>query len=101
MPYGTSLNLADVVKPLLDGIISAFQVYDGTDMPSTKVRLSDLIGVDQDIVVNILTDSATSILGKTRLLHPFGTGVQWNPVDDRCIAVKILCEQVLELVHGR
>ncbi len=56
-PYGTNINLAAVVKPLLDGNISAFQVHDGTNMSSLKVRLSDLIGVEQDLVVTMLMDS--------------------------------------------
>lgn len=94
-PKGININLASVAKPLLDGIICAFHVHDGTNMSLLSGRLADLTGMDKGTVENMLMDSANSILGKTRLLHPFGQGVQWNPADDLCMAVKILFNSCL------
>ncbi|RJE47920.1 hypothetical protein A7K50_01365 [Dehalobacter sp. MCB1] len=92
VPYGTRINLAAVVKPLLDGIISSVHVHDGTNISLLSERLSDLIGTDQSTAENMLMDSATAVLGKINMLHPYRQGVQWSPADDLCMTVKILCK---------
>lgn len=89
-PVGTIINLASAVKPLLDGVISAFHVHDGSDISFVTERLAEYLGIRSAIVADMLTDSRTSVLGKRNLVHKFGKGVQWNPADDNCMMCEIL-----------
>lgn len=89
VPEGTKLNVAEVTKPLLDGIVSSFHVHDGSDLLVLLDRLSKLTDDSKSNLKSLLMESDMAVLGKTRLLHPRGTGVQWNPSDHLCIQGKI------------
>lgn len=90
VPQGTLLNIAGVMKPLLDGIISAFHSHDGNNLAELAQRLAALSSQDQLDIEGMLTDRTLNCLGVRRLLHPFMRGVQWNPADDVCVSAKIV-----------
>lgn len=95
-PKGTVINLASVIKPLLDGIICAFHTHDGTDNATVVNRLAQRLSIGKSVVVDLLMDMETGILGKRNLVHPFGKGVQWNPADDLCVVAMILLNDCME-----
>lgn len=95
-PKGTRVNLAAVIKPLLDGTICALHGHEGTINPVVVGRLAQRIGEKEIIVENMLIDRATAILGTRNLIHTFGKGFQWNPADDLCIVTKVLLEDNIE-----
>jgi len=82
-------NLANVIKALLDGIISAFQVHNGMDIGEVSRILALQLREDSDEIQQLLSDRRKAILGETRLLKKFRNGVQWNPADDRLVYCRI------------
>jgi len=91
-PAITRLNLSQTIKPLLDGIISAFHSHDGSNMEEITERLSKLIKSSKEDTAELLADSRKAVLSQRRLLHPFRQGLQWNPADDICVTAKVLLD---------
>ena len=79
-------NLASVVKPIFDGVISAFHSYKGNALDEVSKRLVPKLYKDQDDIKRFLEDDHQALLGKRTHIHPRGDGVQWNPQDDNCVA---------------
>jgi hypothetical protein len=96
-PIDTEINLASVIKPLLDGIISSFHMHDGTDILEITKRLSKLVMNEESAASEeMLASSQTAVLGRRNLLHRFRQGLQWNPADDSCMMAEILLDDSLE-----
>lgn len=81
-PIGTQINLIATIKPLLDGLISAFHHYEGQELNSVVKRLAQHIHLPESKVETLLLDEKTSILGPRNLLHPYRESLKWNPEDD-------------------
>jgi hypothetical protein len=80
-----------MLKPLLDGIICALHLHleDGTT-DECCARLGRATGRDtKEIRLLLCNRPSWTPLGATRLLHPFGRGVQWNPSDHLCAAAVV------------
>jgi hypothetical protein len=84
------VNAAAMVKPLVDGVLSAFHQHDGTDANTVSERLSATLGVPSETIAALLADQAHAVLGETRLLWPWGTSVQWSPADHWVVACELL-----------
>jgi hypothetical protein len=83
-------SLVDIVKPTLDGIISAFHSHEGSDGAAEALRLEEAGLGEKEALRDQLLDQRWAALGGRRLLAPFGrAGVQWNPADDFCVAAYI------------
>ena len=90
---GLTRSVADLVKPLLDGIICAYH-RDSTSPPdAAAARLSAAgLGASDELVAN-LANPVWAALGPVRLVKPFGvSGVQWNPADDYCVAAEVVLD---------
>lgn len=86
-------NLAGLIKPTLDGIISAFHSHVGESEQVAR-RLDALAVGSYDDLHGTLADPAWGVLGPRTLIRPFGTrGVQWNPADERCVAASITLDE--------
>lgn len=94
-PIGTRINLAGVIKPLLDGIISGLHSHDGTHNSIVVEQVARSIGEDEPTVKQLLMDRTTEVLGVRNLLHPFGEGIQWNPADDWFVMVKVVIDDCI------
>ncbi|MFT4295850.1 MAG: hypothetical protein QM582_10610 [Micropruina sp.] len=82
-------NLAGLVKPVLDGVISAFHSHAG-EAEQVARRLADLGIGEYDLIRRWLADARWAALGPRQLVRPFGPrGVQWNPADDHCVAAAV------------
>lgn len=93
LPNGARVNLAALAKPLIDGVVAAFHEHDDpASLDLVASRIGVQIGVPVDEARSLLDRSAVGILGPRRLLWPWRDGVQWNPADDRCSAIRIRCE---------
>lgn len=92
MPQRKSFNLAAVVKAMLDGIIAGFHIHNGMQIELVSSRLVHALSVDGSFVTRLLLDRTSAVLGERNLLHPFKNNVQWNPADDKCVAIKITCQ---------
>ncbi len=80
-------RMTSLLKPLLDGLISAFHAHDGSDQPVLPGRLTAL-GLPLN-AWQLLVQEDTNCLGRRRLLRPTEAGIAWNPADDRCSAFRI------------
>jgi hypothetical protein len=90
---GAARSVADLVKPLLDGVLCAYQLHeDAGDLPEVTKRLSELGKPGE--VGDLLLDPAWNALGQVRMVRPFGAkGVQWSPADHRCVGAEILLRE--------
>lgn len=95
-PRGTNINVAGIIKPLLDGIISGFHSHNGSDNSVVTERIAHSLGLEALAVEKMLMDSSINLLGMRNLLHPFGKGIQWNPADDSCIFAKVIIDDCNE-----
>jgi hypothetical protein len=91
IPQNSRFNLAAIIKPMLDGIISAFHSYQGKQLDEVSKRLAINLSSRWDYISTLLLDENQSILGSRCVLHPFQKNVQWNPADDKCVVIKLIC----------
>lgn len=82
-----TLRPADIVKPLVDGIVAGLHAYDGRDAEVVTQRLAGRLGLDLVYVSRLLHDDSRAWLGTRRLLWTRADGVQWNPGDDLCVSL--------------
>ena len=90
VPAHARLNLTAVAKPILDGVVAAFHRHldDGTTDIVTS-RVAAQLRVPDLEARAILTENPSAVLGARRLMWPWRDGVQWNPGDDRFVALRI------------
>lgn len=90
LPQGARVNLAALAKPLIDGTVAGFHEHDDSaSLDLVASRVGAQISVPAEEVRALLNRNAAGILGSRRLLWPWREGIQWNPADDRCWAVRI------------
>lgn len=83
-------SVASIIKPALDGIISAYHSHEGSDGVVEALRLEEAGLGTAGTLQTQLPDRRWAALGPRRLVRPFGeTGVQWNPADDYCVAAHV------------
>lgn len=98
-------DLPPSVKALLDGLIAALHVHDGSGYDHVVAALSD-IG-DGGRLWALLNDPEIAIFGPRRLVRPHGPRIAWNPADERCGYFELvrvsrsgaLTATILELSH--
>lgn len=103
VPCGTRVRLAEIVKPLFDGVISALHYHDGTDEDELSHRVAASVGAGPQDVSALLQAKTATILGRRKLLHRFRDNVQWNPQDDSCFVGQLQLNETGHaewLVHG-
>lgn len=76
-------NLASVIKPLLDGIISSFHTESKIDDHAVH-RLAEKTSWNPDDIALRLLNPARPLLGKRNLLSSYRNFVKWNPADELC-----------------
>jgi hypothetical protein len=92
---GLNRSAADLIKPLLDGIIAAYHSHAELAIPSRAQAESAGLGSLVDLPRH-LRDDRWAALGSRRLWWPNGgTRIQWNPADDYCVAAEILLDPTL------
>lgn len=88
-PVGTNINLAGIIKPLVDGIISAFHYHLGPDITEVAGRVARKLNTEENVAFHMLHNQEKAILGARNLIHPFKQGFQWNPADDAFMQVDV------------
>lgn len=98
-PHGRRMRVnSDLVKATFDGVICAFQAHTDTkNLVRIAARIAAILEVDPAEIERLLLDKRQAILGAVpRLVHLHGAGVQWNPVDDWCVAGELLAAQPVD-----
>jgi len=91
-PRGQKYVLGNLVKPIFDGVISAFQAHaDLSVLPEVLPILAKQVQADPEEIRGYLLDQSRAVLGTVnRLVAPYGAGVKWYPSDHLCIAGELL-----------
>ncbi|QDU46842.1 hypothetical protein Mal52_53650 [Symmachiella dynata] len=87
-------NMTSVIKPLLDGVISALH-SDPQPSPDAVTRLAAKTGWKSEEIIHRLQSPQCPVLGPRRLLDAYRDFVKWNPADDLCEACTVLYEPSL------
>lgn len=84
-------SLVDIVKPTLDGIISAYHSHEGSDGVVEAQRLEEAGLGARDTLRDQLLDPRWAALGAIPVVRPSTAAgrVRWNPADDFCVAAHI------------
>ena len=91
-PRGQKYVLGNLVKPIFDGVISAFQAHaDLSVLPEVLPILAKQLQADRDEIRGYLLDQNRAVLDTVnRLVAPYGAGVTWYPSDHWCMAGELL-----------
>jgi hypothetical protein len=91
---GMQLALVNIVKPLIDGVVSALHVFPG-QIPDPVQRLAQATQLEPNEVRRRLADDRHAVLGaRPQLIRSTAKGIAWNPRDEDCVAC------LLELTGG-
>jgi hypothetical protein len=92
---GINARAAQLVKPLVDGVVSAFRCHTDTAFVSdVAARLSSRIDVPPQAIANLLLDDTKAVPGSmSHLVRSRGGGVIWARADDECLAGELLVEE--------
>jgi hypothetical protein len=82
-------NPSSILKPLVDGIISAMHSESNIDLEAVQ-RLCAATGWRSDEVQARLRNPGCPVLGPRHLLGSYRDFVKWNPADDLCEACTLL-----------
>jgi hypothetical protein len=80
---------ANIAKPLIDGVVSAFQAHDGWRGAEIAAWMERRFGFAKARVQELLEEEAMSALGRRRLFNAFRDGFVFAPDDDRCVAGEV------------
>lgn len=83
------VNLASIMKPLLDGVISGLHHCIVVDETVTS-KISNRMNAPMNFVKSRLLESENSILGERDLVRTYRAGIKWNPEDERCKEVLLI-----------
>ena len=83
----TSTQIAAVVKPMLDGFVSALHQHDSSHRDELLPRIADL--GNPDAIWDMLCDPHQNLLGTRSLIRPNPNSYAWNPADNLCDAFRI------------
>jgi hypothetical protein len=71
-------------------VIAALHSHDGTALAEVSQRVHTQLPTESvERIAELLVDSRVAVLGPRRLVWPRASGVQWNPADDRCLALEL------------
>jgi hypothetical protein len=84
--------LMDLLKPLLDGVISAFHQYEGP-LPSALVeRIAASTGCEPEATFERLLSAHQGVLGSRTVARLTQHGVKWDPRDEDCVACVVTAD---------
>lgn len=86
-------NITSIIKPMLDGIISAMHYQNEVEDQVFDV-IEHKLNIDKARITRMLTDSKYAVLGERNVVYPYRGGIKWNPEDEKCVSVNIKQKEV-------
>lgn len=86
------LSLPALVRPLMDGFVSALHFYEGEQLDEVASRLGAQLSEPMAVVRALLKQATAAVLGPRAVPHLRGPSLQWSPADDRIIAGEVVRE---------
>jgi hypothetical protein len=87
---GLQIALANIVKPLIDGLVSSLHVFAG-EIPDLVIeRMNKATTMDPNDVRRQLSDQRRAVLGaRPNIIRVTKNGIAFNPRDEDCVACVI------------
>lgn len=82
-------NLSSLIKPMLDGIISALHYELNFDEIGIE-RLAHKLNKKTINILDLFKKKPYSILKSRNILQSYRSGIKWNPQDERCRKVRVV-----------
>jgi len=79
VPHDATASAVHLLKPFVDGVISAFHDYVGPDLDRMSVRLAEALGAEQPRIRSLLAGSGLAVLGPRRVIARMGRGHAVEP----------------------
>ena len=96
IPNTSWCNLAVLVKPLLDGVISAFHQQSIPCESIVLQRLSALTDSSLAETKRLLYEVVYPVLEARPIISAFRQGIIWNPGDDACVACRVKVQRSVD-----
>lgn len=80
--YNCGLNIAKILKPLIDGVVSVFNYYSGFNYKEIASLISNKLFEDSTILEEMILEKTNAVLGGKEYINKRANWLQWNPSDD-------------------
>jgi hypothetical protein len=91
LPAVSRASLFSVMRPVIEGVLSAFHAYGGDDIGASARALGRHLG-ERPAAIEQLLARTYDVLGARAVVQPVGGQVMWDPDDDRLVAVDLRVE---------
>jgi hypothetical protein len=91
VPNGSGVKLISMMKPIIDGTLSAFHSQ-RAPIPELARIIGNRLGTDGERIQKLLCDNTLSVLGDRAFVRKWRDSVQWNPADDSLVTVGLALE---------
>ena len=97
-PKNEVLNIINIQKPLLDGIIAAFHEATNIDKEIIEYIVSKTQYSSEEIA-KFVSDNEIAVLPQRDVIQKYREGIKWNPQDEKCIDVRIIVRETDDKVY--
>lgn len=91
-PKNEVLNITNIQKPLLDGIISVFHKAASVDKEVIEYIATKTSYTAEDIK-SFLSNNKIAVLTQREIIQKYREGIKWNPQDEKCTDVRIVVRE--------
>ncbi len=97
-PKNEVLNIINIQKPLLDGIISAFHESTNIDKEIIEYIVSKTQYSSEEIQ-KFVCNNKIAVLPQRDVIQKYREGIKWNPQDEKCTDVRIIVRETDDKVY--
>lgn len=92
VPDTTTITLAPLIKPIIDGVVSALHAYRGTEIEQISRHLGLELGQTPAMIANLLQQPDRAPLGERQVVRTYRNSVKWDPADELCLAAELFLQ---------
>ncbi len=92
VPDTTGMQLANATKPIIDGLVSGFHAYQGSEVQQVSQCLGNELGQNPEEIAHMLLQQSRAILGVRQVVRPYRNYIKWDPADDLCLAAELFAQ---------
>jgi hypothetical protein len=96
-PEKEEVNIVNIQKALLDGVISAFHKVSGIDRTIIEY-VAYKTGNSFEFIYDLINNS-NSCLSVRDVIQKYRNGVKWNPQDERCVDARIIVRNSYDNIY--
>lgn len=92
VPDTITVTLAPLMKPVIDGVVSAFHAYRGAEIERISQWLGTELGRAPHEIADLLQHPGQAVLGERRVVYPYRNSCKWDPADELCLAAELFLQ---------